>query len=84
MNAVLAFLVSRWFLSFVGIALLAVLVWFFGPFLEFLESWVAALVRDRGDAADLGRRQSAARLAPPPPRGRAGRRRSPQPRPIRP
>ena len=44
MNAVLAFLVSRWFLTFVGTALLAVLLWFFGPFLAFLESWVVRLV----------------------------------------
>src|SRR3954447_17241663 len=44
MNAVLAFLVARWFLTFVGTALFAVLLWFFGPFLEFLESWVVRLV----------------------------------------
>ena len=31
--------VSRWFLSFVGIALLAVLVWLFGPLLSCLEDW---------------------------------------------
>jgi type VI secretion system protein ImpL len=40
MRAVLRFLGSRWFLSFVGIALLAALVWYFGPFLVWLEDWV--------------------------------------------
>ena len=39
MRAVLRFLGSRWFLSFVGIALLGVLVWLFGPFLSLLEDW---------------------------------------------
>ena len=40
MRAVLRFLRSRWFLSFIGIALLGVLVWLFGPFLSFLEDWL--------------------------------------------
>lgn len=40
MRAVLRFLGSRWFLSFIGVALLCVLVWLFGPFLSFLESWI--------------------------------------------
>src|SRR5271167_2566405 len=40
MRAVLRFLGSRWFLSFVGVALLGVLVWLFGPFLSFLEDWI--------------------------------------------
>ncbi len=40
MRAVLRFLGSRWFLSFIGVALLAVLVWLFGPFLAFLEDWI--------------------------------------------
>jgi type VI secretion system protein ImpL len=44
MSAVLAFLVARWFLSFIGTALFAALVWFFGPFLEAFESWVVRLV----------------------------------------
>ena len=39
MHGVLASLASRWVLSFVGTALLATLVWFFGPFLASLESW---------------------------------------------
>src|SRR5215218_4857629 len=43
MNAVLTFLVARWFLTFVGTALLAVLLWFFGPFLAPLESWAVRL-----------------------------------------
>ena len=44
MSAVLAFLVARWVLTFVGTALLAALVWLFGPFLEALEDWVVRLV----------------------------------------
>ncbi len=44
MRAVLRFLGSRWFLSFVGIALLGMLVWLFGPFLSFLESWIARAI----------------------------------------
>src|ERR1700733_7023674 len=44
MRAVLRFLGSRWFLSFIGIALLGVLVWLFGPFLSFLESWIARAI----------------------------------------
>jgi type VI secretion system protein ImpL len=38
MTAVVAFLLSRWTVTFVGTALLALLLWFFGPFLGFLES----------------------------------------------
>jgi type VI secretion system protein ImpL len=38
-TALRLFLVSRWFITFVGTALLALLVWFFGPFLAFLEAW---------------------------------------------
>ncbi|WP_395712239.1 type VI secretion system membrane subunit TssM [Reyranella sp.] len=37
---VLRFLISRWVLSFVGIAILSVLVWLFGPLVEMLEGWV--------------------------------------------
>ena len=43
MSAVAAFLVARWFLTFVGTALAAALVWFFGPFLPVLEGWGARL-----------------------------------------
>src|SRR5215475_1883977 len=43
MQAVLRFLGSRWVLSFLGVAILALLVWFFGPLFEFLEGWVARL-----------------------------------------
>ena len=39
MRAVLRFLGSRWFLTFVGVVLLGVLVWLFGPFLSWLEDW---------------------------------------------
>jgi type VI secretion system protein ImpL len=39
MNTVLAFLVARWSLSFVGAALLAGILWIFGPFLAPLEGW---------------------------------------------
>jgi type VI secretion system protein ImpL len=38
--AVLRFLGSRWFLSFIGVVLLSLLLWWFGPFLAFLESWI--------------------------------------------
>ena len=34
------FLLSRWLLSFIGIALLSLLLWWFGPFLSFLASWI--------------------------------------------
>src|SRR5713226_3839296 len=44
MSAVLAFLVARWVLTFIGTALLAVLLWFFGPFLAALEDWAVRLV----------------------------------------
>src|SRR6186713_1793204 len=44
MQAFLQILASRWTLSFVGVAILAVLVWLFGPLVDFLESWVARLV----------------------------------------
>lgn len=37
---VMRFLLSRWVLSFVGIVILAALVWFFGPLVEMLEGWV--------------------------------------------
>ncbi|MEJ0018302.1 MAG: type VI secretion system membrane subunit TssM [Acetobacteraceae bacterium] len=40
MRAVLRFLGSRWFLSFIGVALLGTLVWWFGPYLAFLEDWI--------------------------------------------
>ncbi len=43
MMAALGFLASRWFISFVGAALLAVLVWLFGPFWSLLEGWPARL-----------------------------------------
>jgi type VI secretion system protein ImpL len=34
------FLFSRWLLSFIGVVLLSLLLWWFGPFLAFLESWI--------------------------------------------
>ena len=40
MGAVLRFFGSRWFLTFLGVLLLGLLIWFFGPFLAFLESWI--------------------------------------------
>jgi type VI secretion system protein ImpL len=40
MRAVLRFFGSRWFLTFVGVALIGLLVWFFGPFFEFLDPWL--------------------------------------------
>ncbi len=36
----IAFLGSRWFLSFIGVAILGALVWFFGPLLSFLDGWI--------------------------------------------
>jgi type VI secretion system protein ImpL len=42
-RGVLASVASRWVLSFIGTALLAILVWFFGPFLAPLEGWGARL-----------------------------------------
>jgi type VI secretion system protein ImpL len=44
MRAVLRFLGSRWFLSFIGVALLSALVWLFGPFLSFLEDWLPRVI----------------------------------------
>ena len=41
--AVLGILTSRWLLSFVGVAILAVLVWLFGPLVDFLEGWIGRL-----------------------------------------
>ncbi len=40
MRAILRFFGSRWFLTFIGVALLSALVWWFGPFLSALESWI--------------------------------------------
>jgi type VI secretion system protein ImpL len=40
MAAVLRFLGSRWFLTFIGVLLISLLIWYFGPFLAFLESWI--------------------------------------------
>jgi type VI secretion system protein ImpL len=40
MRAILRFFGSRWFLTFVGVALLALLVWLFGPYLAALENWI--------------------------------------------
>lgn len=39
----LRLLASRWVLSFVGAVILAPLVWFLGPLLPLLESWIARL-----------------------------------------
>jgi type VI secretion system protein ImpL len=39
MNGLFAFLIARWALSFIGTALLAALLWFFGPFLSLFEGW---------------------------------------------
>jgi type VI secretion system protein ImpL len=44
MRAVLRFLGSRWFLTFIGVVLLGVLIWLFGPFLAFLESWISRAI----------------------------------------
>ena len=39
-SAVLRFFGSRWFLTLLGVGLLGLLVWWFGPFLSALESWI--------------------------------------------
>lgn len=43
MQATLRFLTSRWVLSLVGTAILALLVWFFAPLAEALEGWLPRL-----------------------------------------
>jgi len=43
MGAVLSFLTSRWFLTGIGAALLAMLVWFLGPLLSWLDDWIIRL-----------------------------------------
>ncbi|MSP00693.1 MAG: type VI secretion system membrane subunit TssM [Acetobacteraceae bacterium] len=40
MGAIIRFFGSRWFLTFVGVLFVGLLIWFFGPFLAFLESWI--------------------------------------------
>ena len=44
MKRILGILVGRWFLSFIGAVALAVLVWFLGPLLSFLDGVIARLV----------------------------------------
>ena len=51
------FLGSRWFLSFIGVVLLPLLVWWFGPLLSVLEGWIARARGHRRDGADLGGRE---------------------------
>jgi type VI secretion system protein ImpL len=41
---VLRILASRWVLSFIGVAILGLLVWFFGPLIEMFEGWLPRLV----------------------------------------
>ena len=43
MEGILRVLLSRWFMSFAGVAAIAALVWYFGPFIGFLEPWWARL-----------------------------------------
>ena len=43
MQAVLRVLTSRWLLSFIGTAILALLAWFFAPLVEALEGWLPRL-----------------------------------------
>ena len=44
MTTLRLFFISRWFITFVGTALLALLVWFFGPFLAIFGAWVVRLI----------------------------------------
>ena len=41
MRAILRFLGSRWFLTFLGVVLLGLLVWWFGPWFALLEGVIA-------------------------------------------
>ena len=41
---VVRFLLSRWVLSFVGVAILGLLVWLFAPLLESFEGWLPRLI----------------------------------------
>ena len=83
MRAVLRFLGSRWFLSFVGVALLGVLVWLFGPFLAFLEDWIPRAAVIAVMVLIWAGREFLAR-SPPPRRTRPRwSRASPRPRPTR-
>ncbi len=43
MSKFFGFFISRWFLSFIGVAVLAALLWFFGPFLAALAGVVVRL-----------------------------------------
>ena len=43
MQKILGFFISRWFLSLIGVAVLAALVWFFGPFVAVLAGIVVRL-----------------------------------------
>ena len=43
MEGILRFFLSRWLMSFAGVAAVAALVWYFGPFIPFLEPWWARL-----------------------------------------
>ncbi len=43
MKKILGFFVSRWFLSLIGVAVLAALLWFFGPFIAALAGIVVRL-----------------------------------------
>ena len=79
MRAVLRFLGSRWFLSFIGVALLAVLVWLFGPFLSFLEGWIPRAIVIAVMLLIWAGRELLARSPAQEERGRAGRRRDRRP-----
>jgi type VI secretion system protein ImpL len=43
MKKILGFFISRWFLSFIGVAVLAALVWFFAPFIAALAGIIVRL-----------------------------------------
>ncbi|TAJ83509.1 type VI secretion system membrane subunit TssM [Reyranella sp.] len=44
MQAFLRIICSRWVLSFVGVAILALLIWFFGPMFDLLQGWLPRLI----------------------------------------
>ena len=71
----LRFLLSRWVLSFVGIAILAVLVWLFGPLIPSFESWVPRLAIVIGLLLTWATSNLSLDLASPAPRAEARKRR---------
>ena len=66
-------LFSRWLLSFIGTAILAALVWVFGPFIPALETWLPRAAIIGALFAGVGGGERGHRLARPSPRQGADR-----------